>query len=67
MSVARDIEISATSTEGFDDALRRGIERATDTLRRVNSARVKTQKVDITDGVITTYRLSMVVTCELEE
>ncbi len=35
MSVARVTEISATSTKGFEDAVREGIKRATKTLRGV--------------------------------
>ncbi len=52
MSVARVTEISATSTEGFEDALRVGIERANKTLRNVKGAWVKEQQVEIADGRI---------------
>jgi len=38
MSVARVTEISATSKKGFEDAVNRGIARATTTLRGVSGA-----------------------------
>jgi len=38
VSVATVTEISATSTQGFEDAIRQGLERATKTLRNVTAA-----------------------------
>ena len=38
MSIARVTEISATSSKSFDDAVAKGVERASDTLRNVVSA-----------------------------
>jgi flavin-binding protein dodecin len=38
MSVARVTEISSTSEQSFEDAIRQGLERATKTLRNVISA-----------------------------
>lgn len=46
-TVARVTEISAVSPTGFEDAIRVGIERATETLRNVTSAWVKEQRVEI--------------------
>ena len=43
MSVARVTELSCTSTESFEDAIRQGIDRATKTLRQVRSAWVDEQ------------------------
>jgi len=66
-TVARVTEISAMSVEGFDDAIRVGIERANRTLRNVTSAWVKEQRVDITDGTITNYQVNLLVTFILED
>jgi dodecin len=66
MSVARVIEISATSTQSFDDAVRQGVERANETLRHVEGAWVKEQNVMIKDGKITNYKVNMLVTFMLE-
>jgi dodecin len=41
MSVARVTEISAVSEEGFEDAIRQALARATKTLRNVEGAWVK--------------------------
>ena len=44
MPVAKVTELSCTSTESFEDAIRQGIERATKTLRGVRSAWIKEQR-----------------------
>jgi flavin-binding protein dodecin len=67
MTVARVTEISATSPDSFDDAVRRGIERANKTLRNVTSAWVKEQNVFIENGNITAYKVNILVTFVLED
>ncbi len=66
MSVAHVIEISATSEQSFEDAIRQGIERATSTLRGVTSAWIKEQEVQIRDGKATEYKVNMLITFVLE-
>lgn len=62
MSVAKVIEISASSTKSFEDAINIGISRATDSVNDVRGAWVKEQKVTINGGKISEYRVSMQVT-----
>jgi flavin-binding protein dodecin len=66
-TVARVTEISAKSTTSFEDAIRVGIERASQTLRQVSSAWVKEQKVEVRDGAITGYQVNMLVTFVLDD
>jgi flavin-binding protein dodecin len=66
MSVANVVEISATSPQGFEDALRQGLERANRTLRGVTSAWVKEQRVKLQDGRIREYQVDIQVTFVLE-
>ena len=65
-SVARITNISARSETSFDDAVRVGVERASATLRNVSGAWVKDQKVEVTDGRITSYQVVLEVTFVLE-
>ena len=67
MSVARNTEISSTSTESFEDAIRQGLDRATRTLRNVKSAWIKDQEVMLDNGQIVTYKVVMVVTFVLDD
>jgi dodecin len=62
MSVARVTEIIAASPKSFEDAIQVGIARANKTLKNVKSAWVEDQKVDITDGKISEYRVALKVT-----
>ena len=66
MSVARVTEISAASTQSFEDAIKQGIERATSTLRGVTSAWVKEQEVRLRDGKVTEYQVNLKITFVLE-
>lgn len=66
MSVARVTEISAKSDTGFEDAINTAIQRATQSLRNVRSAWVKEQRVDVTDGAVSSYQVNLMVTFELE-
>lgn len=67
MSVARVTEIIAGSTKSFDDAIEKGVSRATETLKNVESAWVQDQKVIIKDGKIAEYRVNMKVTFVLKD
>ena len=67
MSVARNTEISSTSTQGFEDAIRQGIARATKTLRNVKGAWLKEQEVSVENGQVTEYKVVMVVTFVLDD
>ncbi len=67
MSVARISEISATSTDSFEDAIRQGIDRASRTLRNITSAWVKEQQVKVTGGEVAEYRVNLLVTFVLDD
>jgi dodecin len=65
-SVARVTEISATSPDSFEDAIKTGIERANQTLRNVEGAWVKEQEVRIRDGQVTDFKVNLLITFVLE-
>ncbi len=67
MSIARITEISATSPTSFDDAIDRGIARATRTLRNVRSAWIKEQRVEIRDERVSEYQVNLLVTFVLDD
>lgn len=67
MSTARVTEISATSTQSFDDAVKQGIERASKTLRGIQSAWVKEQTVKVENDKVVHYRVNMMVTFVLDD
>jgi dodecin len=65
MSVAKVIEISASSPKSFEDAIRSGIERASSTVEGVMGAWIKEQHAVIEKGKITEFRVIMKVTFTL--
>jgi flavin-binding protein dodecin len=67
MSVARVTEISSTSPNSFEDAIKQGIERANQTLRNLEGAWIKEQEVRMTDGQITGFKVNMLITFILDE
>jgi flavin-binding protein dodecin len=67
MPVARVTELSATSDQSFEDAVNMAVQRATSTLRNVESAWVKDQNVLIENGNITGYKVNLAITFVLEE
>jgi len=66
-NVARVTEISARSKKSFDDAVRVGMQRATKTLRNVEGAWVKEQKIKVRNGEIDSFQVDMLVTFVLED
>jgi flavin-binding protein dodecin len=66
MSVAKVIEIIATSKDSFEDAIKQGVARASDTINGVAAAWVKDQSVEVTKGKVTEYRVTLKVTFVLK-
>ena len=66
MSVAKVTELSCTSSESFEDAIRQGIERANKTLRGVKSAWVKEQRVNVDGQGGLEFQANILVTFVLE-
>ena len=67
MSIARTTEISASSSKSFEDAVRKGIKRFSETIKHVEGAWVKEQKVVVSDGEVSEYRVTMKVTFVLDD
>lgn len=66
-SVARITTISARSNVSFEEAIQVGIARAVETLRNVQGAWVKDQKVELEGGTIAAYHVVLEVTFVLDD
>ena len=62
MSIARITEITATSKKSFDDAIKQGVKRASETLDGITSAWVADQEVAVKNGAISEYRVRLKIT-----
>ncbi len=67
MSVGKNIEITSTSTVGFEDAIKKGIERASKTIENIRGAWIKEQKVDVENGGVSKFSVTMIVTFVLSD
>jgi flavin-binding protein dodecin len=67
MSVAKVSEISATSSKSFEDAVQQGLARAAKTLRGIQAAWIKEQRVRCDNGRIVEYQVNMMVTFVLDD
>ena len=66
MSVAKVIEISAQHKKSFEDAIKEGIARASETIKGIKSAWVSEQHVEVHNGKVLGYRVNLRVTFILE-
>jgi dodecin len=67
MPIARVTEMSAISDQSFEDAINMAVNRATKTLRNVESAWVKDMNVLIENNSISGYKVNVAITFVLEE
>jgi flavin-binding protein dodecin len=66
MSVAKVTELSCTSSESFEDAIRQGMARASKTLRGVRGAWVKELRVNAAGDGALEFQANILVTFILE-
>jgi dodecin len=66
-TVAKIIELTASSSKSIEDAVETGIRRADDTLDNVESAWVQDIKCVVKNGKIAEWRVNMKVTFLLNE
>jgi flavin-binding protein dodecin len=67
MSVAKISEISSTSTVSFEDAISKGIQRASKTIRNIRSAWIKEQQLRLENNEIAEYQVNMLITFVLDD
>lgn len=66
MSVAKVVELTASSPTSFEDAVKSGIGKAGETLRNIQGAWVSEEKVDVEDGKIAAFRVTLRITFLVE-
>lgn len=67
MSIAKTSEISASSSKSFEDAICKGIKRFSKTIKQVEGAWIKEQKVVVTDDEVSEFRVTMKVSFILDD
>ncbi len=62
MAIAKVIEVIASSTKGYEDAVSSGIAKAAETVDNIEAAWVKDTKVKVSNGKITEWRVILSIT-----
>lgn len=66
MSVAKVVEISASSPTSFEDAVKNGIDKAGESLRGIKGAWVSEESVVVENNEVTEFRVTMRVSFVLD-
>ncbi len=66
MSVAKVVEIISSSTISFDDAVAQGVAKAAETITGIKGAWIQDQSVEIADGKVTMYKVTLKLTFVLK-
>ncbi|NNC78399.1 MAG: dodecin domain-containing protein [Woeseiaceae bacterium] len=62
MSVAKHVEITSASSKSFEDAIKKGIKKTAETVKNIEAAWIKEQKVVVKGDDVSEYRVTMKVT-----
>jgi dodecin len=62
MSVAKVIELTARSTESFEDAVQQAVQKAGESVHAIREAWIQDQKVRIEDGKVAEYQVDVKIT-----
>jgi len=66
MAVLKVIEILSNSSESWEDATKKGVEKASKSLKGVRSVYVQDQSATVKDGKVHEFRVNLKITFELE-
>jgi dodecin len=66
MAVVKVIEVIATSTVSFEDAVKEAVKEVSKTIRNIDSVWVKDQKVHVKDGQIASWGVVCKVSFRIE-
>ncbi|WP_436416578.1 dodecin family protein [Petrimonas sp.] len=65
MSVLKVVELLSSSTESWEDAAKKAVAKASETLKGIRSVYIKEQSATVRDGKIEEYRVNVKLTFEV--
>ena len=66
MSIAKIVEVNASSNRSFEDAIQSGISKVTETVQNVQGAWIHEQTVVVQNNQITEYRVNLKISFIVE-
>lgn len=67
MSVLKVIEILSDSDTSWEDATKKGVHKASKSVKGIKSAFVQSQSVTVKDGEVSHFRVNLKVTFEIKD
>lgn len=65
MSVLKVIEVLASSPESWEDAAKKAVAKASETIRGIRSVYIREQSAVVNDGKITEFRVNVKITFDV--
>ncbi|MDD2299163.1 MAG: dodecin family protein [Fermentimonas sp.] len=65
MSVLKVVELLSSSTESWEDATKKAVEKANESLKGIRSVYIKEQSATVRDGKIQEFRVNVKLTFEV--
>lgn len=66
MSVLKVIEVLSSSTISWEDATKKAVAKASNSLKNIRSVYVQDQSATVKDGEVTEFRVNLKLTFEIE-
>ncbi|MCX2681782.1 dodecin family protein [Galbibacter sp. EGI 63066] len=66
MAVLKVVEILADSDKSWEDATRKAVKKASESVKNIKSAFVNSQSVTVKDGGVSTFRVNVKITFEVD-
>lgn len=66
MAVLKVLEILSSSTESWEDATKKGVAKASETIKGIRSAYVKEFSTVVRDNAVTEFRVNLKITFEVQ-
>lgn len=66
MAILKVIEVLASSNKGWDDAAKRAVKKASESVKNIRSVYVNEQSAVVEDGEIVSYRVNVKLTFEVK-
>jgi len=66
MAVMKVLEILSESDQSWEDATKKGVEKASESVRNIRSAYVQDHSVTVSNGKVKAFRVNLKITFEVE-
>ncbi|MEM1328876.1 MAG: dodecin family protein [Bacteroidota bacterium] len=66
MAVVKVIEVLSESPESWEDATKKGIEKASESIKNIRSAYINEQSVTVSDGGVQHFRVNLKISFQVD-